>query len=107
MSPGCEGEGRSVSVCEGFWRRTLERVLTDVNGNNVVGVADAEGVVTSFADLASGTYAYTVVNNGTKACGSNQGQVDVVRPTALDIQTTVSNNCGEGGVLWHRWKALT
>ena len=97
VSPGCEGEGEaSVSVKasgDGPWSVSL----TDANGNNVVGVADAEGVVTSFADLASGTYAYTVVNNGTKACGSNQGQVAVVRPTALDIQTTVSNNCGEGG----------
>ena len=97
VSPGCEGEGEaSVSVMasgDGPWSVSL----TDDEGTALAGEVNAEGVVTSFANLASGTYAYTVLSNGTKECGSNQGQVAVVRPTALDIQTTVSHNCGTSG----------
>ena len=94
-SPGCEGEGEtSITVLpsgDGPW----DIALSDAMGNPVAGTAQGAGI--KFDDLASGTYTYAVLNNGNFTCGAQTGQHTVVRPTTLDLETTVTHNCGEGG----------
>ena len=94
-SPGCEGEGEtSITVLpsgDGPW----DIDLYDTMGNPVAGTAQGAGI--KFDDLASGTYSYEVLNNGNFTCGAQTGQHTVVRPTDLDLETVVQNNCGEGG----------
>ena len=94
-SPGCEGEGEtSITVLpsgDGPW----DIALSDAMGNPVAGTAHGAGI--KFDDLASGTYTYAVLNNGNFTCGAQTGQHTVVRPTTLNLETTVENNCGEGG----------
>ena len=94
-SPGCEGEGETfITVLpsgDGPW----DIDLYDTMGNPVAGTAQGAGI--KFDDLASGTYSYEVLNNGNFTCGAQTGQHTVVRPTDLDLETVVQNNCGEGG----------
>ena len=94
-SPGCEGEGETyITVLpsgDGPW----DIALSDAMGNPVAGTAQGAGI--KFEDLASGTYTYAVLNNGNFTCGAQTGQHTVVRPTDLELETTVQNDCGEGG----------
>jgi hypothetical protein len=94
-SPGCEGEGETyITVLpsgDGPW----DIALSDAMGNPVAGTAQGAGI--KFDDLASGTYTYAVLNNGNFTCGAQTGQHTVVRPTDLELEATVQNDCGEGG----------
>ena len=92
-SPGCEGEGEtSITVLpsgDGPW----DIALSDAMGNPVAGTAQGAGI--KFDDLASGTYTYAVLNNGNFTCGAQTGQHTVVRPTTLDLETTVKTTAAK------------
>ena len=94
-SPGCDGEGETfITVLpsgDGPW----DIALSDAMGNPVAGTAQGSGI--KFDDLASGTYTYAVLNNGNFSCGAQTGQHTVVRPTDLELETTIQNDCGQGG----------
>jgi len=98
-SPGCEGSGETsidvLATGDGPWSVTL----TDGNGQTVSGSASADGVVTSFGDLTSGTYTYAIDNQGTMGCGAVAGVHTVIRPTSLAIATDVTHDCGDGGTV--------
>ena len=96
-SPGCEGSGDTyiqvLPTGDGPWTVAL----SDSQGNVLTGTSNENDVTVMFADLASGTYTYAILNEGSMACGSSTGEHTVIRPTALDIDLTVTHDCGAGG----------
>lgn len=98
-SPGCEGTGETsievLATGNGPWTVTL----TDAGGQALSGEATEDGAATMFGDLASGTYAYEVLSEGSMTCGSTTGTHNVIRPTALAIATNVDHDCGDGGAV--------
>ena len=96
-SPGCDGTGETYIKVLPSGQGPWDIALSDAMGNMVEGTPSETGASVMYDDLASGTYTYAVLNNGNYTCGAQTGQHTVVRPTELNIETTVSNNCGEGG----------
>lgn len=98
-SPGCEGTGETsievLATGNGPWTVALN----DANGQVLSGDASEDGVATMFGDLASGTYTFAVLSEGSMSCGSATGSHTVIRPTTMAIATEVTHDCGEGGAV--------
>jgi len=98
-SPGCEGTGETsievLATGNGPWTVALN----DTNGQVLSGDASEDGVATMFGDLASGTYTFAVLSEGSMSCGSATGSHTVIRPTTMAIATEVTHDCGEGGAV--------
>ena len=98
-SPGCEGSGETavevLASGDGPWTVAMQDEL----GHVLTGETSADGVINTFGDLPSGTYTYTVINEGSMACGSGTATHTVIRPTQLDVVTEVTHDCGQGGAI--------